>query len=126
MVMMYPTQGVQGVGAVSPAKTVAQPVTPVVAPVVAVSLKAKSPVPSPTPPVIDAPELDQILKEVRADLAEGAANLDISVDQDTGKTIVRVIDEHTQEVIRQIPSEELIAISRSLTKLEGKFLDTKV
>lgn len=48
-----------------------------------------------------------------------ASSLEFSVDRQTGKTIVRVIDTATHEVIRQIPSEEMLAIARALDHLQG-------
>jgi flagellar protein FlaG len=41
------------------------------------------------------------------------------VDQQSGKTMVRVVDTATDQLIRQIPSEVAIAISHSLEKLQG-------
>ncbi|MFO8025426.1 flagellar protein FlaG [Thiohalophilus sp.] len=41
-------------------------------------------------------------------------NMDFSVDDKTGRYVVRVVDSQTQELIRQIPSEEMLAISRNL------------
>lgn len=120
--MLYPTQGVPGVADATSAKPVVQPARPV-RPQERKVIEPEAVAPQ---PAVEAVTLDEVLKEVRATLNENAANLEFSIDQDTGKTIIRVIDEHTQEVIRQIPSEELIAISRSLTKLEGKLLDTVV
>jgi len=54
-----------------------------------------------------------------------AHNLRISVDQDTGKTVVKVMDIHTDEVIRQIPTEEAISIARTLDKVQGLLLNDK-
>lgn len=51
--------------------------------------------------------------------------LQFSIDDDTGKTIVKVIDSNTQEVIKQIPSEEMIAIAKALDKLKGLLLQQK-
>lgn len=48
-----------------------------------------------------------------------------SQDDDTGKVIVKVIDKDTDKVIRQIPSEEAIAISKSITKMTGLLFDKK-
>jgi len=41
-------------------------------------------------------------------------DLQFSVDDSTGRVIVTVTDSETNEVIRQIPSEELLALSRHL------------
>jgi flagellar protein FlaG len=62
--------------------------------------------------------LDELKK-----VAEAAGNnLNFSVDEETGKTVVRVTDKETGDLIRQIPSEELLAISHSLGKLQGLLL----
>jgi flagellar protein FlaG len=52
-------------------------------------------------------------------------SLQFSIDDDTGKTIVRVSDAETGEMIRQIPSKELLEIARSLDKLQGLLLKQK-
>lgn len=46
-------------------------------------------------------------------------NLKFSIDEDTGKTVVKIVDMQTQEVIRQIPSEEAIKIAGALGKIQG-------
>ena len=45
--------------------------------------------------------------------------LQFSIDEDTGKTVVKVVDMATDQVIRQIPSEEVLAIAKALDKLKG-------
>ena len=70
----------------------------------------------------DADEVRQALDEVRQAIGPVARNLLFSVDEDTGKTVIRVIDANTDEVIRQIPSEEFISISKALDKLQGLLL----
>lgn len=46
-------------------------------------------------------------------------NLKFSIDEETGKTVIKVVDTQTQEVIRQIPSEEAIKIAGALGKIQG-------
>ena len=48
--------------------------------------------------------------------------LNFSIDKDTGQTIVKVIDQTTDEVIKQIPSEEMLAIAKAIDKLKGLFI----
>jgi len=55
-----------------------------------------------------------------------APNLRFSVDEDTGKTVVRVVDTDTGEIIRQVPSEEVLAISRSIERLQGLLFHQQV
>lgn len=47
--------------------------------------------------------------------------MDFSVDDDTGQFVVRVYDRQTKELIRQIPSEEMLAIARHIAAaLDGQ------
>lgn len=46
-------------------------------------------------------------------------NLEFSLDPESGKMTVRVIDSETHEVIRQFPSEEMKAIARALDRMQG-------
>jgi flagellar protein FlaG len=47
------------------------------------------------------------------------ASLNFTLDKDTGNTIVKVVDRETDKVIRQIPTEEAVAIAKSLNKMQG-------
>lgn len=48
-----------------------------------------------------------------------SADLKFSVDEETGINIVQVVDKSTHEVIRQIPSKEVVSIASGLGKLQG-------
>lgn len=41
-------------------------------------------------------------------------NLEFSIDEELGRTIVRVVDKETGDTIRQIPPEEILALARHL------------
>jgi len=41
---------------------------------------------------------------------------------DTGQLVVKIIDRTTQEVIRQMPSEEMLAIAKALDSIKGLFV----
>lgn len=47
-------------------------------------------------------------------------------DESSGANIIKVVDDNTGEVIRQLPSEELLRFMRNLTKMLGNFLDERV
>jgi flagellar protein FlaG len=51
--------------------------------------------------------------------------ISFSVDSKSGSSIVKVIDSASKEVIRQMPSEEVVAISQALDKLQGLFVRDK-
>ncbi len=61
------------------------------------------------------------------DFAAGTLNssLNFSVDTETGKTIVKVMDSETKEVLKQIPSEEMVAIAKAVDKLKGLLVHQK-
>lgn len=65
------------------------------------------------------------MEDVRNAIAPVAQDLLFSIDEDTGKTIVKVVDASTDEVIRQIPSEEIISIAKALDKLQGLLVEQK-
>ena len=46
-------------------------------------------------------------------------NLKFSIDEDSGKTVIKVMDATTDEIVRQIPTEEVIDIARALSKIHG-------
>lgn len=52
-------------------------------------------------------------------------NLQFSVDEDTGTNIVKVIDTSSKDVIRQMPTEEMLAIAKALDKLQGMLIKDK-
>jgi flagellar protein FlaG len=47
-------------------------------------------------------------------------------DESVGKDVIKVVDDQTGEVIRQMPAEELLNFMRNLTKMLGNFLDERV
>lgn len=52
-------------------------------------------------------------------------SVQFSIDDATGKTIIKVIDKSTEEVLRQIPSEEMLAIAKALDDIKGLLVRQK-
>jgi len=50
-----------------------------------------------------AEELSELVQVVRREL-------DFSVDEDSGRTVIRVVDSETGKPVRQIPSEEVLTL----------------
>ncbi len=63
--------------------------------------------------------LDQSLREINKSMQALSQELEFSIDPDTDRTIVKVIDQRTQEVIRQMPSAEALEIAKALDRLQG-------
>lgn len=80
----------------------------------------------------------QAVEAVDIDTVKGAAeqinkliqqfdrNLQFTVDEDTGVNVVKVIDNESKEVIRQMPTEEMLAIAKALDKLQGLLIQDQV
>jgi flagellar protein FlaG len=72
------------------------------------------------------PSLDQVKQAVdKINQSMHLSGLDFSFDPDSDRTIVKVIDKQTSEVIRQIPSEKAVAIAKSLDEAIGKLVKEK-
>jgi flagellar protein FlaG len=50
-------------------------------------------------------------------------SLRFSVDDASGRIVVKVIDQSTDEVIRQIPSEEMLAMMNHISEFDGLIFD---
>ena len=74
------------------------------------------------------PELDYAVSRLNEYIQNSRRDLYFSVDEGSGRVVVKVIDSETREVIRQIPSEEVIALAQDLGLKEsaGMLLHTKV
>ncbi|MBS0587707.1 MAG: flagellar protein FlaG [Proteobacteria bacterium] len=70
-------------------------------------------------------QVKQAVQKIQGAVDNLAHNLRFSIDEDTGKTIIKVVDVHTDEVIRQIPSKEAIEIARTLDKVQGLLFNGK-
>ncbi len=52
--------------------------------------------------------------------------LQFSVDKDTEKMVVKVVDKQTGDVIRQIPPKEMLEIAKALDTLQGLIIRKKI
>lgn len=68
-------------------------------------------------------EVTKALKQINEAMPAGATRLEFSLDDDTSRTVVRIIDQSTKEVVRQIPTVEALQIAKSLDKLAGLFIN---
>jgi len=54
------------------------------------------------------------------------STLEFTVDPDTKRNLVRVMDTSTNEVIRQMPTQEALDIAKALDKFQGLIIRQKV
>ena len=65
-------------------------------------------------------ELSNAVKNISSYIQDITRELNFSVDEELGKTIVTVIDESSGSVIRQIPSEDMIELARNISELKER------
>jgi len=78
-----------------------------------------------TEAVAEKAVVDDALQSINKHMQTQSPNLEFSVDEDSNRTIVKVMDRSTGEVIRQMPSAEAIEIARALDKLQGLLVSDK-
>ncbi len=64
--------------------------------------------------VVDTAELSEKVTEINDIIRNIQRDLAFNIDEDSGKTVIRVIDSESGELIRQIPSEKVLAIATHL------------
>jgi flagellar protein FlaG len=99
---------------------------------------AATPAP-PAPPAVPAPpektrtasaeelrsSVQDAVKRANETVQVLRSNLQFTVDEATGIDVVKFIDVTTKEVIRQIPSEEMLALARRLDEIKGLLIKDK-
>jgi flagellar protein FlaG len=70
--------------------------------------------------------VDEAAQRLNRFVASVRPEINFTVDETSGVRVVRVVDSSTQEVIRQIPSEEVIRMAQVLDKLQGLFVKEAV
>ena len=66
------------------------------------------PAAAPSPPPVS---IDKALEQIRAFLSESKRELTFQRDESSGRTVIRVINPSSGEVLRQFPSEEVLKIA---------------
>ena len=70
-------------------------------------------------------ELQKSAEKIKQFVLPYNSSLNFYVDQDSGRLVVKVVDNETQEVIKQIPSEDALKLARSLEQLQGLLVRQK-
>ena len=81
--------------------------------------------PPPTAPAAAEPTAQQVQEAVDSitkALQPANSNLEFSVDPGTHIVVVKMVDSETGEVIREIPSKEILAIAESISQYQKGLL----
>ncbi len=76
-------------------------------------------------PAQDPQQVAQAVAVLNRAMAALSREVEFTSDQQTGHTVVRVLDRETQELIRQIPSKEVLSITHALDRLQGLLFQQK-
>lgn len=67
---------------------------------------------------------EELLSQIKALTEEGAYSVRFEKDSTSEELVVKIVDQDTEEVIRQIPPEELLNLSKHLKELSGSIINT--
>ncbi len=73
---------------------------------------------------VDAQDLQGMVEDLNEMAQTVQRQLSFSVDEDSGKTVIKVIDTETEEVIRQIPPEDIMEMQKHLGEMNGLLFST--
>jgi flagellar protein FlaG len=68
---------------------------------------------------IDSADLEIAISEVSQFVQSQTRNLSFSIDEDSNRSVVRVTESESGEVIRQIPSEEVLRLADRINSLHS-------
>ena len=71
-------------------------------------------------------ELEKAVTDIREFVQASQRKLDFSIDDSTGRVVVKVIATESGDVIRQIPSETALKLAQSLSQASSLLFDDKV
>lgn len=69
-----------------------------------------------------AAQLQNVVDGINKALKQSNKSLEFTIDSDTKRSIVKLVDSETGDVIRQFPSEEAVAISKSIERIQQGLL----
>jgi len=70
-------------------------------------------------------ELGNAVADLNKVAQAAAQGVRFSIDEDTGRTVVKVVDTQTDKVLRQIPTIEALKLWRSIEQMQGVMLRDK-
>ena len=72
-----------------------------------------------------AAHLQNAVSAINAFLKPISNNLEFSIDEGSGKTVVKLVDTETDTVLRQYPTKEALAIARDIDRFQGLLINTE-
>ncbi|HHH36400.1 MAG TPA: flagellar protein FlaG [Gammaproteobacteria bacterium] len=74
---------------------------------------------------VDREKLDSAVSAIKDYVQNISRDLEFTVDEELNRVIIKVYDAESQEMIRQIPAEEVLNAARQLHKVQGLIFSSK-
>ncbi|WP_114325250.1 flagellar protein FlaG [Candidatus Colwellia aromaticivorans] len=71
-------------------------------------------------------QLEKVAQQLQDFVGEMNRGLEFSVDKDSGRDVIKIIDKNTGDLVKQYPSEEVLTLVAKLSEMVGGFVDAKV
>lgn len=68
---------------------------------------------------------EELLSQIKGLTEEGAYSVRFENDDDAKQLVVKIVDTESDEVIRQVPAEEVLTLSARLQELRGNIVNTQ-
>jgi len=68
-------------------------------------------------------KLEEISELLNFEMKARSTNLDFQVDKPTNRVVVKVINRDTGDIIREVPSEAILRVSKNIEALKGILFD---
>jgi flagellar protein FlaG len=78
----------------------------------------------PSEPPVSRADIERSVQRLNELMSKTQRSLHFQIDEISGRTVITVLDATTNEVVRQIPSSEHLAVLRHLERV-GALLDTR-
>ena len=71
-------------------------------------------------------QLQKMVAEIQKKVTASASELQLTVDEESGKSIIKVTDKSTKELVWQFPSEDALQVTKALDRFQqGLLLNRK-
>ena len=75
---------------------------------------------------LTAEQLDKVAQQLQDFVGDLNRNIEFSVDEDSGRDVIKVVDKDSGDILKQYPSEEVLTLVSKLSDMIGGFVDTQV
>ncbi|MFB1034409.1 MAG: flagellar protein FlaG [Sinobacterium sp.] len=76
--------------------------------------------------VLSPQQLEKVAQQLQEFVGEMNRGLEFSVDTDSGRDVIKVIDKSSGDLVKQYPSEEVLSLVAKLSDMVGGLVDLKI